>query len=108
MLFRSLLIAPAAFHRVVYRQRLKQHLVRAANRLALCGLVLLLLSLVSAVLLVMDVVLGLGPAIGLASGVLVWFAIWWFVLPVTSRVRHQAANGRLPPSDEDLSGLACR
>jgi Family of unknown function (DUF6328) len=90
----ALLIAPAAFHRVVYRMRLKQHLVRAASRLALCGMVMLLLSLVSAVLLVMDVVLGLVPAIALAAVVLVWFAIWWFVLPLISRARHQAADGR--------------
>src|SRR4026209_2930233 len=30
----ALLIAPAAFHRMVYRRRLKHHLVRIANRLA--------------------------------------------------------------------------
>jgi hypothetical protein len=30
----ALLIAPAAFHRVVYRRRLKHHRVRVANRLA--------------------------------------------------------------------------
>ena len=57
----ALLIAPAAFRRVIYRRRLKQHLVRVANRLALSGLVLLLLSMASAVLLIMDVVLGLRP-----------------------------------------------
>src|SRR5215813_717029 len=34
----ALLIAPAAFHRVVYRRRLKHHLVRIASRLALSGL----------------------------------------------------------------------
>ncbi len=68
----ALLIAPSAFHRVVYRRRLKQHLVQAANRLALAGMVLLL-SLASAVLLVMDVVLGLVPAIVLAAALLVWF-----------------------------------
>jgi hypothetical protein len=97
----ALLIAPAAFHRVVYRMRLKQHLVQAANRLALCGLVMLLLSLVSAVLLVMDVVLGLVPAIALSGVVLVWFVIWWFVLPLNSRARHQAAAGGHPPPRDD-------
>jgi hypothetical protein len=86
----ALLIAPAAFHRVVYRRRLKQHLVQAANRLALSGMVLLLLSVVSAVLLIMDVVLGLWPAIALASVSLVWFAVWWFALPVAARIRHEA------------------
>jgi Family of unknown function (DUF6328) len=94
----ALLIAPAAFHRIVYRRRLKQHLVRAANKLALSGMILLLLSLVSAVLLIMDVVLGLGPAIALAAGLFVWFVIWWFVLPMASRLRHPpdapGPNGR--------------
>jgi Family of unknown function (DUF6328) len=95
----ALLIAPAAFHRVVYRRRLKQHLVQAANRLAMCGLVLLLLSLVSAVLLIMDVVLGLVPAIVLAIGVFGWFTVWWFVLPLRSRLQHLAADGRQPDGD---------
>jgi hypothetical protein len=90
----ALLIAPAAFHRVVYRQRLKQHLVQAANRLALCGLVLLLLSVVSAILLVMDVVLGLWPAVALACVAFGWFVMWWFVLPMASRVRHEAEDPR--------------
>jgi len=95
----ALLIAPAAFHRVVYRRKLKQHLVQAASRLALCGLVLLLLSLVSAVLLIMDVVLGLAPAIVLAAGVLGWFAGWWFVLPLRSRLQHLAGEDRQPDGD---------
>jgi Family of unknown function (DUF6328) len=55
----ELLIAPASFHRVVYRSRLKHHLDRIASRLALSGLVLLLLALISALLLILDVVIGL-------------------------------------------------
>lgn len=101
----ALLIAPAAFHRVIYRRRLKQHLVRVANRLALSGLVLLLLSMVSAVLLIMDVVLGLAPAIALAAGVLAWFTMWWFVLPLRTRVRQLAADDR-GPDDEGPSALS--
>src|SRR5262245_39232260 len=93
----ALLIAPAAFHRVIYRKRLKQHLVRVANRLAISGLALLLLSMASAVLLIMDVVLGLVPAILLAAGVLAWFTMWWFVLPVPAR-QLGADDG---PSDDD-------
>ena len=99
----ALLIAPAAFHRVIYRRRLKQHLVMVANRLALLGLVLLLLSLASAVLLILDVVLGMAPAIVLAVGVLAWFTMWWFVLPLRSRVRQLAENDR--PDDHRPSEL---
>ncbi len=85
----ALLIAPAAYHRVVYRRRLKQHLVQAASRLALSGLVLLLLAMVSALLLILDVVIGLGPALVLAAGALSWFIIWWFILAICKRLRHQ-------------------
>lgn len=88
----ALLIAPAAFHRMVYRRRLKLHLVRAASRLALSGLVLLMLSLVSAVLLIMDVVFGTGPAMVIASATLGWFFTWWFVIPLASRIRNASAS----------------
>jgi hypothetical protein len=101
----ALLIAPAAFHRVIYRRRLKQHLVRVANRLALSGLVLLLLSMVSAVLLIIDVALGLAPAIVLAAAVLAWFTMWWFVLPLRTRVRQLAADDH-EPDDKGPSALS--
>ena len=96
----ALLIAPAAFHRVVYRRRLKLHLVHAATRLALSGLVLLMLSLVSAVLLILDVVFGAGPAVIMASGTFGWFFTWWFVLPAWSRIRHAGAEDSSPPGAE--------
>jgi hypothetical protein len=86
----ALLIAPAAYHRVVYRRRLKQHLVRVANRLALSGLMMLLLAMISAIVLILDVVLGLGAALFLGTGALAWFVAWWFVLPLWSRLRHHS------------------
>jgi O-antigen/teichoic acid export membrane protein len=88
----ALLIAPAAFHRVVYRRRLKQHLVRVANRLALAGLVFLVLAMTSALLLILDVVTGLGWALFLVAVVLMWFMTWWFIVPFRSRLRHPSAD----------------
>jgi hypothetical protein len=85
----ALLIAPAAFHRMVYRRRLKQHLVQVANRLALSGLALLVLAMNSAILLILDVVIGFSPALFLTLGALGWFAVWWFVVPAWSRLRHR-------------------
>jgi hypothetical protein len=101
----ALLIAPAAFHRMIYRRRLKQHLVRVANRLALSGLVLLLLSMVSAVLLIMDVVLGLVPAVLMAAAVLVWFTMWWFVLPLRTRARQLTVTDDGRSGDDRSSAL---
>jgi hypothetical protein len=96
----ALLIAPAAFHRVVYRRRLKLHLVHAATRLALAGLVLLMFSLVSAVLLILDVVFGAGPAVIMASATFGWFFTWWFVLPAWSRIRHAGTDDNGAPGAE--------
>ncbi|MFI9815423.1 DUF6328 family protein [Saccharothrix variisporea] len=83
----ALLIAPAPFHRLVFRRRLKHELVRASSRLLLAGLVLLKLALAAALLLILDVVLGLVPALWITSGLVAWFGFWWFVLPLRYRAR---------------------
>ena len=96
-----LLIAPAAFHRMIYRRRLKQQLVRIANRLALFGLLLLLATMGSALLLIFDVVIGMYPAMVLTTGTLAWFVTWWFILPVWTRIRHQSCD-RIGDTNRDL------
>jgi hypothetical protein len=81
------LIAPVAFHRVLFRQHEKEAMVRFADRSLLAGLVLLLLGIVSAVLLVLDVVLGRGPAVAGAAAVAALGAGMWFALPGWRRAR---------------------
>ncbi|MCE7009715.1 DUF6328 family protein [Kibdelosporangium philippinense] len=85
----ALLIAPAAFHRVVFGQRLKEKLVRYSNRFALCGLALLMLALTSALLLILTVVLGMNAGSWLAGGALAWFVFFWYLLPLWHRVRSR-------------------
>jgi Family of unknown function (DUF6328) len=82
----ALLIAPVAFHRMVFRRRQKDDLVEAGNRLALGGLVTLCLAMVGAVLLILDVVLGNLLAVLLTALVAVWFLLLWFVLPLPARI----------------------
>lgn len=84
----ALLIAPAAFHRLVFQRRLKRQLVLASSRFALCGLTLLMLSIGSALLLILSVTLGPAPAAWFTAGALGWFALWWFVVPMWSRMRN--------------------
>jgi hypothetical protein len=62
---------------------------QVANRLALFGLALLVLAMTSAILLILDVVIGFSPALLLAVGALGWFVVWWLVIPVGSRLRHR-------------------
>ena len=87
------LIAPVAFHRVLFRQHEKDAVVAFADRSLLTGLALLLIGIASAVLLVLDVVLGRGPAIaGFLLVALVGLCIW-FAAPALRR-RHSRAGDR--------------
>lgn len=82
-----LLIGPVPYHRLVFRQRRKPMLVRVAHRMAFGGLALVAVSMVSAILLVVDSILGRGPAIVVSGITGSWFLTLWWVLPVLSRRR---------------------
>ena len=80
-------IAPVAFHRVLFRQQEKEAVVAFADRALLVGLVLLLVGISSAVLLVLDVVLGRGWAVAGCALVSVLGLGLWFALPAVRRAR---------------------
>jgi hypothetical protein len=81
------LIAPVSFHRVLFRQHEKATVVAFADRALLIGLVLLLVAIASAVLLVLDVVLGRGASItGCTLVTLLGIGVW-FGLPGLRRAR---------------------
>lgn len=78
----GLLIAPVAFHRVLFGRSEKQWLVRAANLAARGGLGLLALTMTGVVLLVFSVVLEDRTIAWAASGATLGiFVILWLVLP---------------------------
>jgi hypothetical protein len=81
----ALLIAPAAQHRVLFRQADKEALLRRSNRSAFAGLVVLALAISSAVLLVVDVLFSRTQAwvtAGAVAALLLW---WWVVVPFWQR-----------------------
>jgi hypothetical protein len=84
----ALLIAPVAFHRMVFRNKQKDDLVRNANRMAQGGLAFLLVAIVGAVLLILDVTLGRTAALWLAGLVAAWFLLFWLVIPLAKRARR--------------------
>ncbi|MFC6064188.1 DUF6328 family protein [Streptomyces ochraceiscleroticus] len=80
------LIGPVSLHRLVTGHRLKPQTVTWASRLTVLGLVLLLCTMVSAMLLILRVALhGSTAAVWLVGGMLAWFVLCWFVLPVCAR-----------------------
>lgn len=81
----ALLLGPVAYHRLVFRRRLKHHLIRAANVMAICGLAAVGLTVTAAVLLVLSYVAKGTPAVVLTAVVGCLFAALWFVFPLTRR-----------------------
>ncbi|RYP83717.1 sodium:proton antiporter [Nocardioides guangzhouensis] len=78
------LIAPVAFHRVLFRKREKAWLVTAANLCARAGLVLLALTVSSVVFLVFDLVIGLSAAVASTAIALAFFTTLWAVVPMSA------------------------
>ncbi|WP_228973245.1 DUF6328 family protein [Streptomyces sp. DH12] len=86
------LIGPVSFHRIVSGRRIKPHAVVWASRLTFTGLVLLLLTMVSALLLVLRVATHDSFVPWLVSGVAAWYLLCWFVLPTWARHRYTTGD----------------
>lgn len=81
----ALLIGPVAYHRALFRRRQKPLLVQYAHRMAFWGLMMMIVSMVSAVLLATDSVLPRIPAIVVSALTGVVFVLLWVVLPLWHR-----------------------
>jgi len=86
------------YHRLVFRRRLKHHVVMTAHRLAISGLVLVLLAMVGSVQLAVSLVLGVGASV-LAAVVGLALSCLWFGLPLLDLRRHE--------QDETLRSTGC-
>jgi hypothetical protein len=92
----ALLIAPAAQHRILFRQHDKEKLLQRSNRSALAGLLALGLSICSALLLVVDALFSLALAWATAGALAVLLGWWWLAVPLW----HRANNEQDHPPDE--------
>jgi hypothetical protein len=81
----ALLLGPVAYHRIVFRRRQKEPLVRAASVMATLGLAAVGLAISAAVLLATTTVATGVPAGLITVFVVVLFAGLWFVFPLARR-----------------------
>ncbi len=91
----ALLMAPAAVHRMLFRQRDKLYLVRVGHQLTVAGMFFVALAMTTAVLMVVSVLFGTtvgGVTAGLAA---LLYTVVWFALPLRRRAR--LAAGRREP-----------
>ncbi|MCZ2817898.1 DUF6328 family protein [Modestobacter sp. VKM Ac-2984] len=84
----GLLIAPAAQHRLLFRQQDKESLLRRSNWSALAGLAVLAVAIASAILLVIDLLFGRTRAWWITGVVAALLLLWWIVVPVWTRMRN--------------------
>jgi O-antigen/teichoic acid export membrane protein len=96
----ALLVAPVAYHRLLFRRHEKGSLVRVTNLLAILGLITVGLSVSCAVLLVTRFVAPGLPAVLITAIAVCAFAGLWFALPLHRRTADdqddEAATGRAP------------
>jgi hypothetical protein len=83
----ALVVAPAAFHRILFRHSARPWLVAAANRCARAGLVLMALTISGTLFLVFDVVVGTGAAVTALVVALILFGALWGITPLRSHHR---------------------
>jgi uncharacterized membrane protein len=87
-----LLIAPTTYHRIRFRQRDKEQMLRWANRFAISGSVLLAVAIGTIVLLVMDV-LYVSELAAVTAASLMAIIVWsWFGLPLTRRAEDERSD----------------
>ncbi|MFB7470113.1 DUF6328 family protein [Kitasatospora sp. NPDC056184] len=91
------LAAPVSYHRLFAGRRLKPELVEAAARLVAIGLVLLALTIGSALLLLLREAIGGAPAAWITGAVMGYFICCWLLLPL---VQLRRRNGRGSPGND--------
>lgn len=83
----GLLIAPAAQHRILFRQHDKEELLERSNRLAIAGVVALAVAICSSVALAVDFLFGLGFALPTGAALALLLLWLWVVQPMINRPR---------------------
>lgn len=83
-------IAPAAWHRILFEQQDKRHIIKVANRFVICGVGFLALAMTLALILVCDYVFDSTTAAIVPAVVGPAFAWFWFVAPLLRRARDSS------------------
>lgn len=86
----AFLIAPSAQHRLLFRQKDKEHLLHVSNVLAIVGLGFLALAVVAVILLITDLLFGTAAVVVVTVAFALLFAVLWYLMPLARRRKTQA------------------
>ena len=96
-----LLIAPSTHHRLLFRAREKEWLLRVGNQMALWGTVLLGASIVLALYVVTNVLFTSEQALLTTAIAIVVFVGLWYVLPLTRRSSSTSSSDERAEEEAD-------
>lgn len=80
----ALLMAPSAYHRLRWRERNKERMLRTSNRLAIAGIGGVAVAMSASVYLVLDTLFGNAFTIAATAVCALVFAFGWFILPLST------------------------
>jgi uncharacterized protein DUF6328 len=89
-----LLVAPAAYHRLLFRSHQRGSLLRAANLMAIGGVIAIAVAVTGAVLLVTSYVEPGAPAAAVSVLIGALFAALWFAVPLARRAKSPGGAGK--------------
>ena len=81
------LIAPTAFHRIVWQHGEKGVLLRVSSALAIAGTVFLAAAITSVVVFITSFLYGSSPAALVGAATLAGLIVLWYALPLAVRLR---------------------
>lgn len=82
----GLLLAPSAHHRLLWRQQAREHRLRVANRLAIAGMILLVVAMVGVMFVITDILFGSVAAALTTAAISGFFLYVWFLMPIWYRL----------------------
>jgi hypothetical protein len=81
----AFLIAPTSYHRLQFRSRDKERLLKTSNALAIVGTVFLAIAVTLVLFVITDMLFGMPWSTLVAAAAAVVFAVFWYGLPLARR-----------------------
>ena len=82
----ALLIAPSAYHRILFRQKEKGFVIEVSNVLIIVGLAFVALAMSGVILLITDLLYGETTTAIVTAAIVLVFVVLWYVMPIARRI----------------------
>lgn len=80
-----MLTAPTSWHRILFRQGDKEHLVKVANRFTVVGLAAMGCTMVGVVMLLSDIAFPTAATVIITAAAVITCSVTWYVMPLRRR-----------------------